>query len=160
MALISTSKTTVAAENYTGGDVVSESVTAGTAWRFRGIENRAGMGSVLQSAVLTCDEDSVTATYRLHFFNADPADSELNDNIAFSVVAADQAKYIGFVDFGAMVDRGVISTAVALNVQLHLVSGDTGSSIYGILQDTSGETAETAGMVMTITLGVSPQGLM
>ncbi len=36
MALISTTKAIAAAENYTGGDVVSESVTAGTAWRFRG----------------------------------------------------------------------------------------------------------------------------
>src|SRR3990167_4140225 len=140
--LSSVSKTIAAAGNYTSGDVVSEDAGAGlgTAWRFRGIPNLVGNGVIIESAVLTCDEDSLTATYRLHLFNANPSGSELDDNEALNIVAADRTKYLGFITFGAMVDRGVISTAQLLNVQLHAVPDAGDSSLYGVLEDTSGET--------------------
>ena len=92
----------------------------------------------------------MTATYRLHLFDANPSASMLNDNVAKAMDNDDRGKYLGFITFSAAADEGEFSRAQTLDIQLGVVPAV--NTLYGILEDTSGETAETVGMTITIKL--------
>ena len=142
------SRTVAAAENYTIGDIVSNSASngAGTPWQFSNV----GSFGYIRGGVITCTEDSITTLFRLHLFTASPTASELDDNVALAIAEADRGAYIGFVDFPAMVDVGVPSVS-----QTEVLKPFTGlGTLYGILEDRSGETAETAAQTISITLYV------
>lgn len=178
MSQVKVSKTIAAAGDYAAGDIVSESATngAGTAWRFGGIENRAGQGSHITRAFIVgsgTGADAVTAVYKLWLFNANPSTSELDDNAAKSFSAADMANFIGIITFKAMADQGAVSYAevdlaetdmpfavipVMVVTTLGVIDGtEQGpSSIWGVLEDTSGEASEHTNMVFTITLVTEP----
>jgi hypothetical protein len=174
MSRVTVTKTIAAAGDYTAGDVVSESASngVGTAWRFGGIENRAGEGSHITRAFIVGSEDSLTAVYKLWLFSANPSTSELDDNAAKNFSAADMANLIGIITFKAMADQGATSYAEVdpdnTDMPFHVIpvmtdyigviggSNLTGSSIWGVLEDTSGETAETASMTLSITLVMEP----
>lgn len=178
MAQTTVSKTAVAAGNYAAGDVVSESATngVGTAWRFGGIESRAGQGSYITNANIVfsgAGADAVAAVYKLWLFSANPSTSELDDNAAKSFSAADMANFLGILTFQAAVDQGSVAVAVldlaktqipfmVVPVRAPQVAGSDGvpMSIWGVLEDTSGETNEAAGMVVTINLTHIPTMLL
>ena len=99
------------------------------------------------------DEDGVTARYRLHLFNADVSSATTtNDNVTKAMDNDDRSKYLGYVDLPAMADLGEFSFAQADQLQFMYVLADGADTLYGILEDLDGETAETAGMVVDITL--------
>lgn len=151
--ILEQSKAVAAAANYTAGDVVSESATAGTSWEFSPIQLFEARRGVITHAVLTSSEDSVTARYRLHLFTSDPSASELDDNVAKNFAAADLGKYVGSIDFEAVVDQGAggwTKSSPYVGFQLDEAS----QALYGVLEDLDGETAETAGMTYTIRLFV------
>lgn len=178
MTQVNATKTIVAAGNYTAGDVLSESATDtfGTAWVFGGIENRAGAGAHIDNAWIIFSgsgADAVTAVYKLWLFSNNPSTSELDDNAAKSFSAADMANFLGIITFQAAVDQGAVAVAmidltktpnplhvvpINRNNALGVIGGVNGgaSRIWGVLEDTSGETNEAAGMTATITLNVEP----
>lgn len=153
MGLSRTSKALAATQNYTNGDIASESESVGTAWEFGGIPNQAGRGVIIDSAVLTCAVDGFTATCTLHLFSANPSASSLNDNAALDIADADALNYLGAIVFGALVDRGSSCTIAVLNIGMAAVPGDGGAKLYGLLEIVTTDTDESAGMVAQITLG-------
>lgn len=150
------SRAVAAAGNYAAGDIVSDSATngAGTSWDFTQMAvNGAGRPGTIYKADITCDEDSVTASYRLHLFSAAlSANTELDDNEAKAFDNDDRANYLGAITFPAMVDEGEMSRAQIEGLTFGYWCGQAGHTLYGVLEDLTGETAETAGMTITITL--------
>lgn len=151
--IITASKTIAAAGNYTAGDIVSDSATAGTAWEFTHIRLYEGRNGIITGGVITCDEDSVTARYRLWLFTMTPSTSQLDDNVAKATTAADLKNCIGYVDFEAMTDQGTGSFAKG-TAYLDFILAEGSLSLYGLLEDLSGEANETASMVIQISLGI------
>lgn len=149
------SKTLAAAGNYTAGDIMSESASngVGTAWTFNDVGPKLGVVTILSSTI-TSSEDSVTFRGRLHLFKSNPSSSELDDNAAKAFAEADRTNFVGFVDFDALGDQGVPSWAVANNLPITVQVGTDGK-LYGVLEDLSGETNESANMVVTISLFVA-----
>ena len=151
--ILTTTKVLPAAANYTAEDVVSESATVGTAWEFGPIRLRSDGNGIVTYANILFDEDAVTAVYHLDLFTADPSTSELNDNVAADLSAADALNKVGTVIFPACTDKGDVADALKESyIGFQLPPGAT--TLYGILRDTSGETLETAGMSCTIKLHV------
>lgn len=70
--------------------------------------------------------------FRLHLFDAAP--TAIADNDAFNLIAADRAKYLGYITLGTPVDLGdtLISCTDTLNFRRKLASAST--TIYGVLQ--------------------------
>jgi len=143
-------KAIAAAGNYTAGDIVSESATSGSPWVFTNFAVTDSRPGTIFKADITCNEDSITASYRLHLFSASPSTSVLNDNVAKAMGAEDRDGYLGAITFPAMVDEGVWSRAQVDGLTFGYLPA--GSILYGLLEDLSGETAETANMLMSITL--------
>lgn len=149
------SRAVAAAGNYTAGDIVSDSASngVGTAWEFTQMAPGSGFPGIIYKADITCDEDSVTASYRLHLFSASPSTAtELDDNAAKTFDNDDRANYLGAITFPAMVDEGEMSRAQIEGLTFGYWCGQSGTSLYGVLEDLSGETNETAGMTITMTL--------
>lgn len=148
-------KTIAAAGNYTAGDIVSESASngVGTSWAFTNFAREDGRPGTIFKADITCDEDSITASYRLHLFSANPSSAtEKDDNAAKAFDNDDRLNYLGAITFPAMVDEGEFSRAQVDGLTFGYWCGNGSSTLYGVLEDLTGETAETAGMSMTITL--------
>lgn len=75
---------------------------------------------------------------RLHLYNAAP--TAISDNAAFDLPSGDRDKYLGYIDVGTPVDLGATlwSQNPDARVQVKLASAST--SLYGILQTTTGFT--------------------
>lgn len=147
----SDSKTIEAAGNYTAGDVLSESDTngAGTAWSWDGL-GPSGQTFFITGGVLVGDNQSRLVTHRLHLFSNNPSNSELDDNAALNIVSADKSLYQGYIDFPATTDEGTAVTSQRSGLA-HAVKTASGT-LYGILEDLDGETDESAGETIEITL--------
>jgi len=145
-----------AAGDYADNDVVSNAVANGTGDPIEfasAVRDTGGAGKII-GATIACNEDGILATSRLHLFSQAPTASEMDDNAAFSLGAADLPYYLGFVPFAAMADFGAGSFALdALTEDLLVRAAAT--TLYGILQFTDAETNETAGMIFTIVLYVA-----
>jgi hypothetical protein len=141
--------------NYAQNDVVFSSATVGAPIQFVNALRKTGGVGKLVGASLACGATSglVVATFSLHLFSSAPTTSEMRDNVAFSLAAADNVQYLGQIDFPALVDVGAFSFKVSSVTPAAplLVHSDT-RDLYGILQITLAETNESAGMAMTITL--------
>lgn len=146
------SRAVAAAGDYADNDIISNSATngAGTAWTFARI-GQGGHPFEIARALLTVTGDAVVAGSRLHLFRANPSASELDDNAALAIHADDVAKYLGFIDFPALVDMGGFA-ASQVSPSFPCDTGDGGHTLYGILQITDAETNEVAGMTVAITL--------
>lgn len=142
-----------AAGNYAAGDVLSNSATAsaGVHWVFDGIAPTGGSGYITK-VVVTCSAEGLLCRFRLHLFNAVPSGSELDDNEALSIVVADRAKWIGYVDLPAMADLGTMTGAQSIDVRLKFDCASDDDALYGILQTLDAETNEAASMTVGILL--------
>jgi hypothetical protein len=135
------------ADAYTAKDAISESTSAGTVWTFTGaLRKAAGTGYIVSAKILT-SQTTCTETFRLHLFNAAP--TALNDNAACTApLYADDAKYIGPVEFPACKTEGSGATAayavatpntLLSNLPLPIVGGAT-ANLFGILETPTGFT--------------------
>lgn len=146
-------KALAAAGNYTAGDVLSESATngAGTAWSWPGLGPAdVNTPMVIIGAVLVGNNQSRLVQHRLHLFSANPSNSELDDNAALNIVSADKSLYQGYINFPATTDEGTAVTSQRSGLA-HAVKTASGT-LYGILEDLDGETDESAGETIEITL--------
>jgi len=142
--------------NYTDNDVISDNDGAGlgTYLTFPGYGGILGGGSgKIYDANIVGTNESRTSTVRLWLFDAAPTNSELDDNAAFSLHEDDRTKLLGWIDFPAFANYGQVCVSQA---DLTKVKGykcaRAVADLYGILQDTSGETAEAAGEAFRISL--------
>jgi hypothetical protein len=127
---------------YASGDLAANSTTAAsvTALSWTAAEaytTQASAGFFIRAAKLKKSTTSVTnAAFRLHLYGTDPAASTgiaNGDNGAFSV---NDAAYLGWFDFGAMVGHrnfAVARSAPAAGAEIsHALS--SGQTIYGLLE--------------------------
>lgn len=153
-------KKLAAAGNYAAGDVLSESATdgAGTAWYFPGLAPGPGLPFLISDALLLFDEDSVAARVRCHGLRRKPnAATEMDDNAAFAVAAADFDNYLGpLFDLPAAADRGAISSGENGDVRKLVTPDPDSDGVYIIMELLDAETNETAGMRAVLELKAVP----
>jgi len=158
---VSVTKALESAVAYDIGDVLSETDTAsaGTAWTFSAIFRANNTGGYITKAVALCETTAVTPRLTLFLFNATPT-CELDDNAAnTAVLHADQAKYVGRIDFPAMMDIGTgDSEAIATpgtygNLPLWVDAATAADDLIGVLatRDAFTNTA-TNDMILKLTL--------
>lgn len=164
-AEISATKSLVAAGNYGGDDVLSESASAGTVWTFSGASLQpGGMGEIVK-AVLVAETTALVVALDLFLYNAAPT-CNLNDNVVSDqVLWADRAAFLGKITFPALaadvagaaaVSQAVPQTA-ASNIPFTYVTG-AAKDIYGVLTSPVAFTNEAAGEDIIIKLMVERYG--
>lgn len=116
---------TPAAASHTNGDVNGGAQVFANA-------GPAGGRVVINSVTLRIDNATVeTTAWTLHLYNAAP--TEILDDAAHNLLAADRSSYLGSVAIAQVVDLGDTLWIEAHNVgkQIKLASGS--SSVYGYL---------------------------
>lgn len=121
---------------YAALDAVSNSSTAPTVLSFKDL-GASGSGQaqgVVIGALLTTDQTTCTARFKIYLFSSSP--TAINDNAAFTLLYADNSKYIGSISFDACATDGSGSTnATSLNTTIRLpVTLPIGTYIYGLLE--------------------------
>ncbi len=146
-----------ATTDYAAEDVLSESATAGRAWKFPNVVAQInGAGAIVASRLL-CSTTGLTFRPTLYLFDAKPT-SNLNDNAAnTALLAADLQKYIGKIDYPALEDLGGYSETLVTpstygNLPLPFVIESGSRDLYGISTTRDAITGEAAGMTITIQL--------
>ena len=155
---ISVLRTIAAAGDYLAEDVLSDSTSAGTAISFTGIGKNKGAGGYITKASILCSTTGLTPRLTLFLFDNTPT-CELDDNGAnTAVLAADQAKYIGHIDFPAMEDLGTgMSQTIATpnttgNLPLGFNCDADDNTLYGVLVTRDAITGEAASMTVRVNL--------
>lgn len=147
-----------ATTDYAAEDVLSDSASAGLAWRFRNVVERDGGGGVIVNASVKWVTTALTPRITLYLYEAIPA-SNLDDNAAnTALLAADITNYIDKIEFPALSDLGGVSES---SVSPSTVGGlpihftlESGRDIYGIATLNDAVTGEAAGAKMTISFKV------
>ena len=146
--------------DYAAGDVLSDDDTAsgGTAMSFTGIGKNEGAAGYITKASILCSTTALTPRLTLFLFKAAPT-CELDDNAAnTAVLAADQANYVGHIDFPAMEDLGTgMSQTIATpstygNLPLAFNCDAASDTLYGVLVTRDAITGEAANMTVRINL--------
>ena len=160
MRTVSVLRTIAAAGDYAAEDVLSDSATngAGTAITFSKIaKTKGGAGYITQASIL-CSTTALTPRLALLLFKNVPT-CELDDNAANSaVLAADQANFIGQIDFPAMSALGtgmsgtIATTSTSGNLPIAFVCDNDDDSLYGVLVTRDAITGESANMTVRINL--------
>ncbi len=146
---VSVTKACAAAGDYAAEDVLSESAAAGTAWTFAAVARENGASGYVVKAHVICETTALTPRLRLFLFNAAPT-CNLNDNVANdALVHADEANYVGYIDFPAMNDVGGDSEAIATpstsgNLPLAFTCATAADDLIGVLVTRDAITGETA----------------
>jgi len=145
-----------AAGNYDANDIWSNSATngAGVAWLFSDAAKDIGGTGVIVGVTATLSVDNITPRLRLWVFNANPSASELDDNAALSIAAADRTKLMGYVDLPGLADAGAISYSQVFNLVQPFKCASTSRDLYGIVQTLDAVTGEAADMTLTVALHV------
>lgn len=139
---------------YGAGDVVSNSTSAPAVLTFTNVGPSGGGNVLITQATLRIDTNAVPAgmtQFRLHCYST--AATAINDNAAYNLVAADRAKYLGFIVFPTPVDLGdtLWSELEGMNYPIRKQLLLASSSVFGILE-TVGAFTPTSACVKTITL--------
>ena len=156
---VSVTKALAAAGDYAAGDVLSESVSTGTAWTFSGVVKQNGCSGEITKAQAICETTALTPRLTLYLFTATPT-AQLNDNAAnTALLHADLANYVGKIDFVAMEDLGGDSETIATpstlgNLPLSFTCASDANDLYGILVTRDAITGESAGDDMTVNLTI------
>ena len=139
--IVSVTKALVAASAYAAADVLSESATngVGTAWTFSAIASGNGRSGEVTKAHVISETTALTPRLVLYLFTAAPT-CELDDNAAnTALLHADQANYVGRIDFPAMSENGTgDSEAIATestfgNLPLAFTCAATADDLFGVL---------------------------
>lgn len=147
--------TLAAAGDYGAGDVLSQSASEGqgVAWQFPAMARVAGLGGKIVGGYITTSVGAFAAKFTLYLFNANPSASELDDNAALNIVAADRDKLVGMVNFGTDgTDVGDVSLNWMTNTQSVPYCTGAATNLWGILIAVDAETNESASMTVDIEL--------
>lgn len=155
---VTVSRAVAAAGDYAAGDVVSNSVTAGTAsaWKLPNLAPAEGVPFWITRVTMTCSAEMTAMTPRMHLFRREPTASELRDNVALSLLEPENLNYLGVIDgFGVFADRGDFSASETNDVRKRVTPAEGSRDLWFILETTTAETNEVAGMTMRIEVEVS-----
>jgi hypothetical protein len=115
---------------YSAKDVISPILT------FSNCAKDNGGGGNLTKARLSTNSPTAMlgASCRLHLYNQSP--SAVTDNSLFTLLWADRAKHIGYLDFPALAIEGAgsdMSTSLWVDMPLNFKCYSTSRNLYGIL---------------------------
>lgn len=142
---------------YTSGDLVANSVTAGsvTNLQFTTLARVSGGSGVIIGAQIQKSGPIVTnAAFRLHLFNTAPTYTSAGDNSAIATVTVASAKgYLGYIDITAMVGFSDVAwgSGAPDNSRGGIPYVATAQIIYGLLEARGAYTPISA-EVFTITV--------
>lgn len=158
--LASVTKALAAAGDYAANDVLSESATVGTSWKFSDVVKKNGRTGTITKAMAILETTALTPRIVLYLFKAVPT-SELNDNVLnTALLHADLANFVGWIEFDAMEtlnagDSIAITTpSTDGNIPLDFECASGDDSLYGIAVTRDAITGEVAGDDLTIVLFV------
>lgn len=121
---------------YTAGDAINATTVIGTTTFLQFVIGRIanGTGDILKARIVT-DNIACTAQLRLHLFSANTP-TKVIDNAAYTNLYAEDAAYLGYIDFPPMV-AGVAANSSSFaqdpTLGFNFVS-DAASTVYGLLQ--------------------------
>lgn len=122
---------------YAAGDVVNESTSAGTVWTFANMARAAGLGGVIQSAVLIGGASPPTLKGEFELYLFDTSVTTQNDNAAWALTDADAKKALAMIPFSTAnyrIQGASTNGAYYLNaLGLTYVCAAAATSLYGIL---------------------------
>lgn len=120
---------------YAAKDAVSDSTSAPTVLTFSNIARvNAGSGYITKARLMT-NQSTNTTRFRLHLYHTTP--TAINDNAAWTLLWANRANRIGYIDFDSLQTEGSGSDAAnALNstVRLAFKCASASRAIYGLLE--------------------------
>lgn len=145
-----------AAGDYAANDVLSQSATnnAGVHWVFTNAARSAGGSGWITKARATCSVDAMATRLRIWLFDADPTETEKDDNAAFSLASADRAKCLGYIDLPAFSDAGAVSFAQNTTERFRFVCASASRDLFAIVQTLDAITNEAASMTLDLHLTV------
>lgn len=120
---------------YAAADAISDSTSAPTVITFANAFRVATGSAYLVKARVITDNAAFLPRLRLHLFNASP--TLMNDNAAYTLLYADRAKQLGYVDIPALTIEGAGGTAArGLNavVAAPLVAASGATSLFALLE--------------------------
>ena len=126
---------------YSAKDSISDSTSAPSVLTFSDVARVTGGSGYITKARLTTNQSTNAARYRLHIYHTSP--TAINDNAQFTLLWANRANCIGYIDFDACQTEGTGSDAAqSLNTTVRLAfTCDTGSkALYGQLETLDGFT--------------------
>ena len=130
---------------YAAQDVVSNSTSAPSVLTFSAAaQTSGGTGLILSARHLKSSATTTGATYRLHLYRVAP--TAINDNSPFTLLFANRANRIGFIDFNHQTGGtgSDASNALTTFVNLPFVCDAASANIFGILTVTSAYTPTSA----------------
>lgn len=118
---------------YAAKDAVADSDSAPTALNFADVARANGGTGYITKAQLLTSQTTNTARYRLHLYTE--SITAVNDNAAQTVLYANRADYVGYVDFPAATTDGS-DTAHSQNadVRLPFFTESDDADLYGYLE--------------------------
>lgn len=120
---------------YTAKDAVSDSTSAPTVLTFSDLARINGGSGYVTKARLLTNQSTNTTRFRLHLYHTAP--TAINDNAAFTMLWANRANRVGYIDFDSQQTEGSGSdSSNALNTTIRLAfKCATGSRVlYGLLE--------------------------
>ena len=120
---------------YTAKDAVSNSTSAPTVLTFADLARvNAGSGYIVKARLMT-NQSTNTARFRLHLYHTAP--TAINDNAAHTLLWANRANRLGYIDFAATQTEGSGSDAATSQndtVRLPFVCASGSRAVYGLLE--------------------------
>lgn len=146
--------------DYAAEDVVSDDDDSGegTALIFEGIASKVGGAGYITKAGILCSQTGLAWGLTLYLFRVTPTSCELDDNdVNTAVHTTDRPNYVGKIDFPAMSDLGGNSETEATpstvgNLPLAFNCAADDDDLYGVLVTRDGESSETNGMTIVVSL--------
>jgi hypothetical protein len=109
----------------------------------------AGGHVILTGAWLRLNKNAVPSgmgAFRLHLYNAAP--TAIADLGAFNLIAADRAKYLGYIDLPTPIDIGDTLWSQVENVNKKVKFASGSKYLYGVLQTIAGYTPASQDVVV------------
>ncbi len=137
MITVGVEKTRPADANaYAVNDVINESTSAGTVWTFTNLARANSESGYIVKARLVTDQKANVAQYRIHLYSTAP--TAIFDNVANTLLYADNSKKIGQFDLVAMgtEDAGTSTGAITFDTTLRIpyVCANGSRTIYAVLE--------------------------
>lgn len=126
--------------DYAAADVVSNSTSAPVLLEFADLLPVAGAAGIILAARAFTNVTAFATPLRLHLYKADDV-TPINDNAAFTLLYANRAKRVGYIDFGGWQTGGSGSDAAGAfgsfpgsgsGLPVELAEGET--SLWGVVE--------------------------
>lgn len=135
---------------YTAKDAIADLTSGATILTFANCARSAGGSGYVTKARLQTDQAANVSAYRLHLYDATL--TSVVDNAPMTVLYANRASYLGYIDFpAASTDGSDTATSQSTDKPLPFVA--VGTSLFGMLETITGFTPA-SGQKFYVQLGI------